>query len=99
MSTVEPSEYVPVAVNCWVEPIAKLSGVAGVTAMDDNVAVDVVVGADVDVGEQEVMTIVKTTINPMVRQYPINRSCFIFIISFPFLWIHICYGNPVILLH
>jgi hypothetical protein len=33
---VEPSEYVPVAVNCWVSPAATL-GVAGVTVMDDSV--------------------------------------------------------------
>ena len=39
ISAVDPSEYVPVAVNCWVEPIAKLAGVASsVIAMEDNVA-------------------------------------------------------------
>jgi hypothetical protein len=32
---VELSEYVPVAVNCWVVPIA-MPGLAGVTAMDTN---------------------------------------------------------------
>ena len=33
---VDPSEYVPVAVNCWVVP-ATLVAVAGVTAMEDRV--------------------------------------------------------------
>ena len=37
MSAVEPSEYVPEAANCSVRPTAKLSGVPGVTAMEDNV--------------------------------------------------------------
>ena len=45
MSLVEPSEYVPVAVNAWVEPTAKLAGEAGATAIEDNVAEDVVVEA------------------------------------------------------
>jgi hypothetical protein len=36
-SAVEPSEYVPVAVNCCVEPTIRLAGVEGVTAMEDNV--------------------------------------------------------------
>jgi hypothetical protein len=31
-----PSEYVPVAVNCWVPP-AVIVGLAGVTVIDDNV--------------------------------------------------------------
>ncbi len=34
---VEPSEYVPVAVNCWVVPLATL-GLAGVTARETSVA-------------------------------------------------------------
>jgi len=37
MSAVESSEYVPEAANCSVRPTAKLLGVLGVTAMDDNV--------------------------------------------------------------
>ncbi len=36
-SCVELSEYVPVAVNCSVRPLAML-GLAGVTAIDSNVA-------------------------------------------------------------
>ena len=34
---VDPSEYVPVAVNCWVVP-ATLVAVAGITAIEDKVA-------------------------------------------------------------
>ncbi len=37
-SCVEPFEYVPVAVNCWVPPVA-IDGLAGVTAIDTRVAV------------------------------------------------------------
>ena len=37
MSSVEPSEYVAVALNCWVKPAFKLGGDDGVTAMEDNV--------------------------------------------------------------
>ena len=37
MSRLVPSEYVPVAVNCWVVP-ATLVAVAGVTAIEDKVA-------------------------------------------------------------
>jgi hypothetical protein len=36
------------AVNCWVEPTARLSGEAGVTAMEDNVGVGVGVVAGFD---------------------------------------------------
>jgi hypothetical protein len=39
MSAVEPSEYVPVAVNCWVAPGIKLVGDDGVTAMEVKVVV------------------------------------------------------------
>lgn len=39
MSLVEPSAYVPVAVNCIVNPTAKLFGVAGVTAIEDNMGI------------------------------------------------------------
>lgn len=34
-SAVEPSEYVPMAVNCCVEPTARFAGVAGVTVIVD----------------------------------------------------------------
>ena len=37
ISWLVPSEYVPVAVNCWVTPTGIL-GSAGVTAMEDRVA-------------------------------------------------------------
>ena len=40
MSDVAPSEYVPVAVNCRVEPAAKLAGEAGATSIEDNVGAD-----------------------------------------------------------
>jgi hypothetical protein len=36
MSEVEPSENVPVAVNCWVEFIVKSTGDAGSTSIEDN---------------------------------------------------------------
>ena len=36
MSAVDPSEYVPVAVNCCREPMCKLFGSDGLKAMDDN---------------------------------------------------------------
>jgi hypothetical protein len=36
MSAVEPSAYVPVAINSCVSPTPNLSGVVGVTAMEDN---------------------------------------------------------------
>ena len=36
MSEVEPSEYVPVAVNCCMAPMCKLFGSDGSTEMDDN---------------------------------------------------------------
>ena len=37
ISAVVPSEYVPTASNCCVAPVARIAGVAGVTAMEDNV--------------------------------------------------------------
>jgi hypothetical protein len=47
-SAVELSEYVPVAVNCWVAPTVLL-GLAGVTAMDESVGVVVGVAVAVPV--------------------------------------------------
>jgi hypothetical protein len=41
ISAFVPSEYCPLAVNCWVRPAAKLAGEAGVTVMEDNFNVDV----------------------------------------------------------
>ena len=81
-SELEPSEYVPVAVNCWLDPVAnfaELSGVDGVTAIEDNALVDVVVDVDVvvvggvvvDVGvevdEQETMPRAIIIIKPIAR--------------------------------
>ena len=43
MLAVEPSEYVPTAANCCVEPTPPRVGEAGVTLMEDNVAFAVVV--------------------------------------------------------
>jgi phosphosulfolactate phosphohydrolase-like enzyme len=53
-----------------VEPTVKLAGEAGDTAIEDSVGAGAVVEvvADVDVDEQDAMTIVKAAINPMVRQ-------------------------------
>jgi hypothetical protein len=47
ISWVVESEYVPVAVNCWVAPAAMLA-VAGVTAIEDRVAAVTVRVADPD---------------------------------------------------
>ena len=68
MSIVEPSEYVPVAVNAWVEPTVRLAGEAGSTSIEFNVGVVVDGTVDVDVDEQAAMTMVSVAINPMVRQ-------------------------------
>ena len=72
MSTVEPSEYVPVAVNCWVEPTIKLAGEAGATAIEDNVGVSVVavviVVEDEAFDEHAAAPKVRAAINPMVRK-------------------------------
>jgi hypothetical protein len=72
MSAVEPSEYVPVAVNCWVEPTAKLAGEAGATAIEDNVGALVVavviVVEDEGFDEQAVAPKVRAAINPMTRK-------------------------------
>jgi hypothetical protein len=87
MSAVVSSEYVPVAVNCWVEPTAKLACEAGVTAMEDNVGVLVVavviVVEDEAFDEHAVAPKVRAAINPMIRKYPINFNCLLFISIFP----------------
>jgi hypothetical protein len=57
MSEVEPSAYVPVALNCCVDPWCKLSGCVGFTAMEANFGLD----------EQPVKAKVKA-INNIVRQ-------------------------------
>ncbi len=43
MSIFEPSAYVPEAVNCCEEPTSKLSGVVGVTAIEDNIGVGTII--------------------------------------------------------
>ena len=43
ISAVDPSEYVPVAVNCCVEPAARLSGRAGVMVMEERVGAGITV--------------------------------------------------------
>jgi hypothetical protein len=86
MSTNELSELVPIATNCWVLPTAKLSGVAGIITIEDNVweGVDGRGGAytDVEIGavEQEAVIVAKTAIITIVKQYSINRTCFLFIV-------------------
>jgi hypothetical protein len=50
MSAVEPSEYFPVAANCWVEPTTNLAGEVGVNAMEDNVVACIGVGVGEDFG-------------------------------------------------
>ena len=86
ISAVEPFVYVPVAVNCMVNPTAKLGNVAGVTAIEDKVAVGVVVDVDVvldvDVDEQDAITVISTIIIAIVRQLIKNRICFLFIVLF-----------------
>jgi hypothetical protein len=72
MSAIEPSEYVPVALNCWVEPTAKLAGEAGATAIEDNVGVFVVavviVVEDEAFDEHAAALKVRAAINPMIRK-------------------------------
>jgi hypothetical protein len=57
MSAVDPSVYVPVAVNCCREPICKLFGSDGLKAMDDNLGL----------GEQPPITKARI-INPTAKQ-------------------------------
>ena len=88
--------------NCVVNPTAKSAGVAGVNAMEDKAFVDVVVVdfvVDVDVDEQDTMTVVKTTIIPIVRQLTKNPICFLFIVIIPFLYIPICLDGATTLLY
>ena len=63
-------------------PTAKFAGAAGVTVIEDNVlvgvgfVVDVVL--DVDVVEQDVMTVINTIIIPIIRKLIKNLVCFLF---------------------
>jgi hypothetical protein len=65
-----------------VNPTAKFAGAAGVTVMEDNVLVGVmvvvVVVLDVDVDEQDVITVINTIIIPIVRKLIKNLVCFLF---------------------
>ena len=78
MSGMEPSEYVPIAVNGIVESTAKFAGEVGTISIEDNVievanvdaieaTVDVVI-VEVVVDEQPNITVIKTAKNPMVRK-------------------------------
>ena len=58
MSAVEPSEYVPMASNCWVKPSFKLGDGEGATAIEDNVGKDLVVEVeDVVIGDIKVVDV------------------------------------------
>jgi hypothetical protein len=64
-----------------VNPTAKFAGAAGVTVIEDNVLVGVVVVVvvlDVDVDEQDVITVINTIIIPIVRKLIKNLVCFLF---------------------
>ena len=64
---------VPIATNCWVLPTAKLFGVAGITTIEDRVSAvedgrgGVCIDVEIGVVEQEIVIIVKTAINPIVK--------------------------------
>lgn len=69
MSAVEPSEYVPIASNCWSELIARLDGGFGVTSMENNVTSGIVVVV------VEVVEVEDTTVKPtgeLVIPFSIN---------------------------
>ncbi len=87
------SEYVPTAVNCWVEPATKLGGASGCTAIAVNtcagfVVVVVLVGvvnvAAVVFDEQDTPLKAKAAMIPIVKHNAKNLFCFVFIITFPF---------------
>ena len=67
------------AVNCVVEPAAKLAGEFGDIAIDDSVGAGVVVVFDV----QLAIPMVNKNINPNVRQKAINRTWFLFTVIIP----------------
>ena len=71
----------PVAINFWVEPTAKLAGEYGVTEIETNVAVAFVV----DEWEQDAVPRIKAAINPTARQCVISRIGFLFILISPLL--------------
>jgi len=58
------------------------AGVVGVVV----VKIDVVLVVDVDADEQAPENTVRVANNPMVKQYPINRNCFLFTLILRFLY-------------
>jgi len=88
ISAVEPSEYVPVAINVMVEaPSSKLWGWFGVIAIDTRAAVTlpVVVVFEEEEDDDEQADIVKTSTNPIARQEPISCILSTFIVACPLL--------------
>jgi len=77
-----------------VEPNVRLLGEKGVISIEENpgrvsvvdmvmdvdVVADLNMVVDIDADEHAPMIMVKTTINPIVRQWPINFSGFLFMI-------------------
>jgi hypothetical protein len=77
-----------------VEPTVRLSGKNGLISIEENpgivsvvdmvmdgdVVADLNMVVDIDADEHAPMIMVKTTINPIVRQWPINFSGFLFMI-------------------
>ena len=76
------------------EPTVRLSGEKGFISIEENpgivsvvdmvmdvdVVADLNMVVDIDADEHAPMIMVKTTINPIVRQWPINFSGFLFMI-------------------
>ena len=60
MFAVEPSQLYPMAVNCSVEPTAKLPGGFGVTKIEDSVITDTVTGELVIPSKVAVILVVPT---------------------------------------
>ena len=85
------------AVNCWVEPTAKLTGEVFEMAMELNkgagvvdvvvvlIGVVFVVDFDVDAVEQAPVNTVKAINKLAVKQYPINPDFFLFTIILRFI--------------
>jgi hypothetical protein len=68
-STVDPSEYVAIALNIWVKPVFRLGGDDGVIATEDNVPAGAVeVDVDADFEEQAAVNKIKAAINTITRQ-------------------------------
>jgi hypothetical protein len=83
-SSIEPSEYVAIALNCWLKPVFKSGGDDGVIATEDNVRVVVlVVDVDADFDEHATVNKTRAVINPNTRQKPSNRICFPVMVILP----------------